>query len=216
MENRREAGSTFPHAGAERSATSALRVAPARGLTDLFPHPFVAALSASGWTTRGGGRILTRLSFHAFFRAPVEDSPVQKRPNATTLKGTGLTLLGPQLKPGDKAPDFTCATGMKDTLGLAQTPAKARLFSVVPSLDTGVCSIQTKKFNEGLTALKDKVACYTVSLDLPFAQLRFCGAEGIGNMKALSDCARPVLRQELRRAHRGAGHAHPLPRRLCR
>jgi thiol peroxidase len=112
---------------------------------------------------------------------------VQKRPNAVTLKGAGLTLVGPQLKPGDKAPDFTCATGMKDTLGLGQTPAKARLFSVVPSLDTGVCSIQTKKFNESLAALKDQAACYTVSLDLPFAQARFCGAEGIGNMKTLSD-----------------------------
>jgi thiol peroxidase len=112
---------------------------------------------------------------------------VQKRPNAVTLKGAGLTVVGPQLKPGDKAPDFTCAAGMKDTLSLAQTPAKARLFSVVPSLDTPVCSIQTKKFNESLAALKDKAACYTVSLDLPFAQGRFCGAEGIGNMKTMSD-----------------------------
>jgi thiol peroxidase len=112
---------------------------------------------------------------------------VQKRPNATAIKGGGLTLLGPELKPGDKAPDFTCATGLKDTLGLAQTPAKPRLFSVVPSLDTPVCSIQTKKFNEKLAALKDKAACYTVSLDLPFAQSRFCGAEGISNMQTLSD-----------------------------
>jgi thiol peroxidase len=112
---------------------------------------------------------------------------VQKRPNATTLKGAGLTLVGPQLKPGDKAPDFTCATGSKDTLGLAQTPAKARLFSVVPSLDTPVCSTQTKKFNEGLAALKDKAACYTVSMDLPFAQGRFCTAEKISNLQNLSD-----------------------------
>jgi thiol peroxidase len=112
---------------------------------------------------------------------------VQKRANAITLKGTRLTLIGPALKPGDKAPDFTCATGMKDTVGLAQTPPKARLFSVVPSLDTGVCSIQTKKFNERLAALKDRAACYTVSLDLPFAQGRFCGAEGITNMQTLSD-----------------------------
>jgi len=112
---------------------------------------------------------------------------MQKRPNGTTLKGTGLTLLGPQLKPGDKAPDFTCAVGIKDTLSLAQTPAKARLFSVVPSLDTPVCSIQTKKFNDSLAALKDKAACYTVSLDLPFAQGRFCSSETVTNMKTLSD-----------------------------
>jgi thiol peroxidase len=112
---------------------------------------------------------------------------MQKRANATTLKGTGLTLVGPALKAGDKAPDFTCATGMMDKLGLSGTPAKARLFSVVPSLDTKVCNIQTKHFNEALGALKDSVACYTVSMDLPFAQGRYCGAEGITNMKTLSD-----------------------------
>jgi thiol peroxidase len=112
---------------------------------------------------------------------------MQKRPNAVTLKGAGLTLLGPQLKAGDKAPDFTCATGLKDTLSLAQTQGKARLFSVVPSLDTPVCSTQTKKFNEKLAGLKDKAECYTVSMDLPFAQGRFCGAEGITNIKTMSD-----------------------------
>ena len=112
---------------------------------------------------------------------------MQKRANATTLKGTGLTLVGPALKAGDHAPDFTCATGMMDKLSLAGTPAKARLFSVVPSLDTKVCSIQTKKFNDALAELKDSVACYTVSMDLPFAQGRYCSAEGISHMKNLSD-----------------------------
>jgi len=141
---------------------------------------------------------------------------VQKRPNAVTLKGTGFTLIGPQLKPGDKAPDFTCATGLKDTLGLAQTPAKARLFSVVPSLDTPVCSIQTKKFNEQLAGLKDKATCYTVSLDLPFAQGRFCGAEGITNMQVAVGCARPLVRRALRRAGRGIGRPRPVAGRLCR
>jgi thiol peroxidase len=111
---------------------------------------------------------------------------MQKRPNATTFKGSPLTLVGPELKPGDKAPDFTCLNGL-ELVSLAGTPAKARLFSVVPSLDTPVCSIQTKKFNEALGALKDKVACYTISLDLPFAQKRFCGSENITNMQTLSD-----------------------------
>jgi thiol peroxidase len=117
----------------------------------------------------------------------VEDPTVQKRANAITLKGSPLTLIGPALKPGDKAPDFTCATGLKDTLNLGGTSGKARLFSVVPSLDTPVCSIQTKKFNEKLAALKDKAACFTVSMDQPFAQGRFCGAESITNMKTMSD-----------------------------
>jgi len=112
---------------------------------------------------------------------------MNKRPGATTLKGEGLALLGPELKAGDKAPSFTCAVGLKDTLTLAQTPGKARMFSVVPSLDTPVCSVQTKKFSEALGRLGDKVACYTVSMDLPFAQKRFCGAENISNLQNLSD-----------------------------
>jgi thiol peroxidase len=111
---------------------------------------------------------------------------MMKRPNAVTFKGEPKTLIGPQIKPGDKAPDFAALTGL-ETVTLAKTPAKARLFSVVPSLDTSVCSLQTKKFNEGLAALKDKVAAYTVSLDLPFAQKRFCEAEHVDNLQNLSD-----------------------------
>ena len=111
---------------------------------------------------------------------------MQKRPNAVTFKGNPLTLVGPQLKPGDKAPDFACLAGL-DMVTLAQTPAKARMFSVVPSLDTPVCSIQTKKFNDQLGALGDKAACYTISMDLPFAMGRFCGAEGVKNLTSLSD-----------------------------
>src|SRR5438270_3633148 len=99
---------------------------------------------------------------------------MQKRANAVTFKGNPLTLVGPQLKSGDKAPDFKCVTGALSLVGIADTPPKARLFSVVPSLDTPVCSAQTKKFEESLASLKDKVACYTVSLDMPFAQKRFC------------------------------------------
>jgi thiol peroxidase len=112
---------------------------------------------------------------------------MQKREKAITFKGNPLTLLGPQLKPGDKAPDYRCLTSALAATGIADTPAKPRLFSVVPSLDTPVCSQQTKKFEESLAGMKDKVACYTVSLDLPFAQKRFCAAEGVANMQTLSD-----------------------------
>jgi thiol peroxidase len=111
---------------------------------------------------------------------------MQKRPNAVTFKGNALTLVGPQLKPGDKAPDFTCLSGL-DKVSLSATPAKARLFSVVPSLDTPVCSTQTKKFDEAIASYKDKLAAYTISLDLPFAQKRFCAAEHVANMQTLSD-----------------------------
>jgi thiol peroxidase len=110
-----------------------------------------------------------------------------KRPNAVKFKGTPHTLVGPQLKVGDAAPDFACAAASLDVITLAKTPAKARLFSVVPSLDTPVCSAQTKKFEEILAGLKDKIACYTVSLDMPFAQKRFCSAENISTMQTLSD-----------------------------
>jgi thiol peroxidase len=111
---------------------------------------------------------------------------MQKRPNAVTFKGNPVTLVGPQLKPGDKAPNFEGLVVL-DKFTLAQTPAKPRVFSVVPSLDTGVCSMQTHKFDEALGGLGDKIACYTVSLDLPFAQKRFCSAENIKNMKTISD-----------------------------
>lgn len=103
-----------------------------------------------------------------------------------TFKGGPVNVVGPELKVGDKAPDFECVTGL-EVKTLASTPGKARLFSVVPSLDTGVCSAQTKKFDEALAALKDTVASYTVSLDLPFAQGRFCTAEKVTNMQNLSD-----------------------------
>jgi thioredoxin-dependent peroxiredoxin len=112
---------------------------------------------------------------------------MEKRANAVTFKSSPCTLVGPQLKAGDKAPDFECITPPLTITKFADTPAKARLFSVVPSLDTGVCSTQTKKFDAGIAALKDKVACYTISLDLPFAQKRFCTAENIGTMQTLSD-----------------------------
>ena len=108
------------------------------------------------------------------------------RSNAVTFRGKPLALVGPELKAGDKAPDFACLKGL-DMVTLADTPAKARLFSVVPSLDTPVCSMQTKKFNEALAGLGDRLASYTVSMDLPFAQGRFCTTEGITNMQTLSD-----------------------------
>jgi len=111
---------------------------------------------------------------------------MQKRANAVTFKGTPVTLVGPQLKPGDSAPDFTCLQVL-DKVTLGQTPAKVRVFSVVPSLDTPVCSNQTKKFDQQLAQYKDRIASYTVSLDLPFAQKRFCGAENVTNMTSLSD-----------------------------
>jgi thioredoxin-dependent peroxiredoxin len=106
---------------------------------------------------------------------------------SVTFKGNAVKLEGPTLKAGDKAPDFACLNSGLETVTLGKTPAKARLFSVVPSLDTPVCSLQTKKFDEALASMKDKIASYTISLDMPFAQKRFCGAENVVNMATLSD-----------------------------
>lgn len=109
-----------------------------------------------------------------------------ERPGATTLKGNPLTVLGPALKPGDKAPDFKAVDDSLKPLDLAGTGNGVRIFSVVPSLDTPVCDAQTKRFNEEAGKLPD-VKIYTFSMDLPFAQKRWCGAFGIDHVKMVSD-----------------------------
>lgn len=112
---------------------------------------------------------------------------MEKRTAAVTFKGNPTTLVGPEVKVGQKAPDFKTLNSGLGAVTLADTPAKVRLFSVVPSLDTPVCSLQTKKFEEELASFGDNIAAYTVSLDLPFAQKRFCGTEGVKSMSTLSD-----------------------------
>lgn len=109
------------------------------------------------------------------------------RSNEVTFKGNPVELAGPRLQPGDKAPDFECVDDALGVVTLASTGNKTRVFSVVPSLDTPVCSTQTKTFSDKFNALGDKVEAYTVSLDLPFAMKRFCSANSIAAMKNLSD-----------------------------
>lgn len=95
-----------------------------------------------------------------------------------TLKGNPLPLDGPELKVGDKAPDAALKKTLVDTVRVSDTSGKARIFSVVPSLDTPVCAEQTKRFNEEAAKLSD-VSFHTISCDLPTGMARFCGAEGI-------------------------------------
>jgi len=109
-----------------------------------------------------------------------------ERAGATTLKGNPLTLIGPELKPGDSAPDFTLVDGSLKTVTLSDTGKNVRIISVVPSLDTPVCDAQTKRFNEEAGKLSG-VDIITVSMDLPFAQKRWCGAFGVDKVKMLSD-----------------------------
>ncbi|MGC8784553.1 MAG: thiol peroxidase [Armatimonadota bacterium] len=110
-----------------------------------------------------------------------------ERPGAVTFKGQPMTLVGPELKPGDKAPDFTIIDQSLQPASLKDYAGKVVLLSVVPSLDTGICSAQTKRFNEESAKLPEDVAVLTISMDLPFAQARFCGAENIDRVKVLSD-----------------------------
>ncbi len=109
------------------------------------------------------------------------------RKGLVTMKGNPIDLVGPALKPGDPAPDFTCVDTNLGTVSLKDSGGKVRLFNVVPSLDTPVCSIQTKRFSKEVAGMGDKVATFTVSLDLPFAQKRFCTDNQIDNLVNLSD-----------------------------
>jgi len=105
-----------------------------------------------------------------------------------TLKGKSLELEGPQLKPGDSAPDVKLKASLVEQTSIGETNGRVRILSVVPSLDTPVCAQQTKRFNEEAANLTD-VDFYTISCDLPTAMARFCGAENIDRSRlwVLSD-----------------------------
>ncbi len=110
-----------------------------------------------------------------------------ERTGIITFKGNPMTLLGPELKVGDKAPDFTVADNGLAPVTLAGSAGKIRVISAVPSLDTPVCDTETRRFNQEAAALPDNVVVLTVSLDLPFTQKRWCGAAGIERVTTLSD-----------------------------
>jgi thiol peroxidase len=110
-----------------------------------------------------------------------------ERTGAATLKGNPITLLGPELKAGDKAPNFTVNKSLVETASLTDFAGKVKLISVVPSIDTGVCDAQTRRFNEEAAKLGDNVVVLTISNDLPMAQGRWCGAAGVDKVVMLSD-----------------------------
>ena len=111
----------------------------------------------------------------------------ESRKGEVTMRGNPIELIGPKLQAGDPSPDFSCVDTNMGAVTLKESGGKVRLFNVVPSLDTPVCSIQTKRFSDEVGALGDKVAAFTVSLDLPFAQKRFCADNKIENLINLSD-----------------------------
>jgi thiol peroxidase len=111
---------------------------------------------------------------------------MKERKGVVTFRGNPVTLIGPEIKVGQKAPDFRLlATDMKE-VSLSQSKGKVRLLSVVTSLDTPVCDLQTQRFEEEAIKLGD-VVIYTISMDLPFAQARYCSAHNIKSLQTLSD-----------------------------
>ena len=111
----------------------------------------------------------------------------QERTGMVTMRGNPLTLIGPALKPGDKAPDFQCVAPDLTPVTLASSAGKARLLISVPSLDTPVCSTETIRFNREVAGIGGNTQVSVISMDLPFAQRRFCGSENIANIQTLSD-----------------------------
>ena len=103
-----------------------------------------------------------------------------------TLRGNPVTLAGAELHVGDTAPDFACVDTALKPVTLAGTGRAVRIFSVLPSLDTPICDAQTRRFNEEAAKLSG-VDIYTISVDLPFAQRRYCNSFAIDRVKMLSD-----------------------------
>ncbi|MBI2815692.1 MAG: thiol peroxidase [Acidobacteria bacterium] len=110
-----------------------------------------------------------------------------ERTGAVTMRGNPLTLIGPELKVGEKAPDFKVVGNDLKPVTLADTTGKVRILSSVPSLDTPVCDMETRRFNDEAAKMPGLLEVLTVSMDLPFAQKRWCGAAGISNVRTLSD-----------------------------
>lgn len=112
---------------------------------------------------------------------------MEKRTGVVTFAGNPIALLGKEVKVGDKAPAFTVLDNGLGEKTLADYAGKVKVISIVPSLDTGVCDAQTRWFNQNVSKLGENVVVLTVSVDLPFAQKRWCGAAGIDQVETLSD-----------------------------
>ena len=112
---------------------------------------------------------------------------MQERKEIVTVKGNPLTLLGPEVNVGDQAPDFEVLDADLSAVELSAYSGKVCIISSVPSLDTPVCDIMTRRFNEADGSLGDDIVILTISMDLPFAQKRWCGQAGVESVQTLSD-----------------------------
>src|SRR4030043_2380836 len=112
---------------------------------------------------------------------------MQERSGIITMKGNPLTLVGNEVKVGDMAPDFVALDNNLSPVRLSSFKGKVLVLSSVPSLDTPVCDLETRRFNEEAGRLGTDVVFLTISMDLPFAQRRWCGASGVTKVQTLSD-----------------------------
>ncbi|HEY5764519.1 MAG TPA: thiol peroxidase [Candidatus Deferrimicrobiaceae bacterium] len=112
---------------------------------------------------------------------------MQERTGIVTSKGKPVTLLGPEIRVGDPAPDFTVVDTSLSPVTLGDFRGKVKVISSVTSLDTAVCDVETRRFNQEAASLGENVVVLTISLDLPFAQRRWCAAAGVDRVKVLSD-----------------------------
>lgn len=114
----------------------------------------------------------------------------EERKGAVTMRGNPMTLVGPEIKVGQKAPDFMVVGAGLRPANLEQFKGKVKIITTVPSLDTPVCDAETRRFNEEASRLPGDVQILSVSMDLPFAQARWCGAAGVDKVTPLSDYQR--------------------------
>lgn len=142
---------------------------------------------------------------------PVKESPgriiteEKERTGVVTFKGNPMTLVGEEVKPGDRAPEFHVVDTAMQPASLELFRGKVKILSSVPSLDTPVCDMETRRFNEEAARLPEKAVVLTISMDLPFAQKRWCAAAGVEKVKIFSDfqnrsfgCGWGVLIKELK------------------
>ena len=131
---------------------------------------------------------------------------IEERTGIITFQGNPLTLIGKGVSVGEAAPEFCVLANDLTPRTLADYKGKVLVISVVPSLDTPVCDMQTRRFNTEAAKLSDNVRILTISCDLPFAQTRWCGAAGVDAVETLSD------HRDLWRRHQGT--PPPQPRRV--
>jgi thiol peroxidase len=148
----------------------------------ILIHPQAALWSLSGGTGKNLGPAKD-LKIQTSFK----EGHMNEYPNAVTLHGNPMTLVGDPIQVGDTAPDATLIDNEMKPVSLSSYRGKVVVLATVPSLDTPVCDMETRRFNSEATKLSDDVVILTVSVDLPFAQKRWCGAAGVDRVITLSD-----------------------------